>query len=188
MLALSFTNWYHSKVISGKEKFIKNFADFIGVLTFDVPKVFFNAHPFYRAMKRARFQNRRVKQGLYNLQHRGIIKSKENGYSITEKGRKWLSRSKYRYFKINNKIWDRKWRIIMFDIPAKMERQRKAFRYKLKLIGAYMVQKSVFVFPYSCETEIGEWCQELKLSDYVDVITAYNIGSQEQFIKQHFEL
>ena len=51
-----------------------------------------------------------------------------------------------------------------------------------------MIQKSVFVFPYPCEKEIGDWCEELELSDRVDVITADFVGSKELGIKKYFSL
>lgn len=171
-----------------KQKFASLFADFVGTLVFDVPKVFFDSHPIYRAMRRARMHDRKIKRGLYNLSRRGLIRQRGDGYEITGKGRKWAINAKIKYFKLTNKTWDKKWRIIIFDIPSVMERQRKSFRYRLKQIGAYMIQESVFVFPYPCEVEVGEWCQELGLADHVDMITTDHIGSKEILAKKHFEL
>ncbi len=171
-----------------REKFVPVLIDFIRVLAFDVPKVFFDSHPFYRAMKKARIQDNKVRRGLYNLQSRGIIEPDKNGYRFTEKGKRWAINSRRKYFRIRNKKWDGKWRIIMFDIPSVMEKQRKSLRYGLRLIGAYMVQKSVFVFPYPCDQEVGDWCNELGLSEYVEVITANHIGSKQVLAKEHFDL
>jgi DNA-binding transcriptional regulator PaaX len=69
-----------------------------------------------------------------------------------------------------------------------MEKQRQIFRRKLKNIGCYMIQKSVFVFPYSCEEEISYCCTDLGLGGYVDVITTDAIGSKEPAVKKYFDL
>ena len=52
------------------------------------------------------------------------------------------------------KKWDRKWRIILFDIPEKIRKARDVFRYHLNQLGFYEFQKSVFVHPYNCKDEI----------------------------------
>ena len=51
-----------------------------------------------------------------------------------------------------------------------------------------MLQKSVFVFPYACERELGYLCSQLKLSDYVDVIVAKSIGSREKEMRKYFKI
>jgi len=51
--------------------------------------------------------------------------------------------------------WDRKWRIVFFDIPEKHRRARDALREKLKEIGFREFQQSVFIQPYPCTDEIN---------------------------------
>ena len=51
-----------------------------------------------------------------------------------------------------------------------------------------MIQKSVFVIPYPCDEELGDICQDLKITDYVDVIVADSIGLKEREIRKFFEL
>lgn len=171
-----------------KQKFIPLFAEFVFAVATEVPKAFFTASPIYRSMRRAGLQRNNIQRGIYNLQHRGMIKTDKNGYRLTNKGQHWLNWNKYKYFKSIHKVWDKKWRIVLFDIPAPMDKQRHIFRGRLKNIGAYMFQKSVFVFPYPCEEEIGYWCQELKLGDYVDVVVTEHLGSKEVDIKKHFNI
>lgn len=52
------------------------------------------------------------------------------------------------------KRWDGKWRLVMFDIPSHKNTARDALRWKLKELGFYQVQKSVFLSPFPCEREI----------------------------------
>jgi len=50
--------------------------------------------------------------------------------------------------------WDRKWRIVIFDISELKKFYREAFRGKLKELGFYPLQKSVWVHPFECRDEI----------------------------------
>lgn len=171
-----------------KQKFLPLFAEFIFAIVTEVPKAFFTADPIYRAMRRSGLRRNNIQRGIYNLRHRGIIKINQKGYRLTDNGQHWLEGNKYKYFRSVHKTWDKKWRLILFDIPALMNRQRHTFRNRLKNIGAYMLQKSVFVFPYPCEEEIGYWCRYLKLGDYVEVIITEHLGSKELYIKKHFNI
>ena len=51
-----------------------------------------------------------------------------------------------------------------------------------------MLQKSVFVMPYECREELGYICNELKVSNYVDVISADSVGFKEKEIRELFNL
>ena len=42
----------------------------------------------------------------------------------------------------------------MFDIPSNKNKSRDALRWKIKELGFYQLQKSVFVYPFPCEKEI----------------------------------
>lgn len=56
--------------------------------------------------------------------------------------------------------WDRKWRVIIFDIPEKYRGLRDAFRTRLRQLDLYLLQESVYVSPYPCFKEI-EFLREL---------------------------
>ncbi len=53
------------------------------------------------------------------------------------------------------RLWDKKWRIVMFDIPLTHARNRHPFRAKLENMGFVQYQRSVFVHPYESRKEIG---------------------------------
>ena len=69
-------------------------------------------------------------------------------------------------YKINDmhlqapEAWDGKWRVIIFDVPERYKRFRDLFRMRLKQLGLYGIQDSVFVSPYSCFKEV-EFLREL---------------------------
>ncbi|OHA91860.1 MAG: hypothetical protein A2665_01815 [Candidatus Zambryskibacteria bacterium RIFCSPHIGHO2_01_FULL_46_30] len=72
--------------------------------------------------------------------------------TITEEGRRQLNILEARNFNLKQpKRWDRKWRVIIFDIGEKQKRTRDQLRITLNRIGFVKLQKSVWVYPYDCE-------------------------------------
>lgn len=127
-------------------------------------------------------------KGVRNLEHRNVLKKVNGGYCFTRDGKKWFRQHRNNYFFQKNIKWDHQWRIVIFDIPQEMHRQRNNFRNKLKSLGFYMLQKSVFVFPYPCEEELGDICDDLGITECVDIITAHKIGFKESEIINYFNL
>ncbi len=168
-----------------KKNFLRLFMEFLEAVHSNAP---FRSAGVYQSLYQSPLSKRVIYTGLKNLEVRGLLNLKGEHYSFTEKGKTWLSNSHFKYFQHRYGKWDKKWRIILFDIPVEMEKERQIFRKRLKRIGCHMIQKSVFVFPYPCEEEIGDWCEELGLSDRVDIITADSVGSKESEIKKYFSL
>ena len=63
--------------------------------------------------------------------------------------------------------WDKKWRLVIFDIPEKKRAGRNALRDKLRDCGFKEWQHSVFVYPYPCENEIDFIIEVFDLRPYV---------------------
>lgn len=63
--------------------------------------------------------------------------------------------------------WDRKWRMVLFDIPEEKRKIRDALRKKLKNLGFLEFQKSVFIFPYPCSDEINFVINFFDIHNYV---------------------
>lgn len=83
--------------------------------------------------------------------------------------------------------WDKKWRVVMFDIPDTYRRLRDIFRMRLRQLGLYKLQESVYVSPYSCFDEI-EFLRELYgISFTVQYLLVQTIEHDED-IRQHFNL
>jgi len=75
--------------------------------------------------------------------------------SLTSEGRKKAGRFQIDFLEIKKPVkWDGKWRVVIFDIPDKYRVKREAFRGKLRELGFYRLQKSVWVHPYNCRDEI----------------------------------
>lgn len=85
------------------------------------------------------------------------------------------------------KVWDKIWRLVIFDIPEKKKRAREALRRKLIELGFYQLQKSVFVFPFECRNEIDFIVEFFELRWHVKLITATDITNEAE-LKLHFDL
>ncbi|MBI2023201.1 CRISPR-associated endonuclease Cas2 [Candidatus Giovannonibacteria bacterium] len=83
--------------------------------------------------------------------------------------------------------WDKKWRIILFDIPEKHKKARDAIAKLLKNMGCYKFQKSVFVHPFECRDEVDFVIEFFSLRPYVRYIVADTIDN-ELHLKQYFDL
>lgn len=121
-----------------------------------------------------------------------ILKELENGkfaVELTEKGKRKVREIQFNKLAVKKPdSWDKKWRVVIFDIPDKYRRRsRDALRDKLKEIGFYQLQKSVWVFPYPCESEIQFLCEIFDINPFVNIIVAENIYDDVK-LRKYFKL
>ena len=83
--------------------------------------------------------------------------------------------------------WDRKWRIVTFDIPEKLKKVRDAFRYHLKRLGFVELQHSVFALPFKCRNEIEYLIEFYNARRFIRYIEAHHIDN-ELDLKHKFNL
>lgn len=81
--------------------------------------------------------------------------------------------------------WDGIWRIVIFDIPKKKSRAREAFRGKLKELGFFQLQESVWAFPCPCQQEIEFIVELFEVYPYVNFIEAVHIQDDVK-LRKHF--
>ena len=107
---------------------------------------------------------------------------------LTNKGKKQIL--KYDIDKIEIKKparWDKLWRLVVFDIPEDKNLGRKALAAKLKELGFYPMQKSVYIYPYECKDEIDFITEIFELSPYVRFLRVKDIDI-ELDLKERFYL
>ncbi len=83
--------------------------------------------------------------------------------------------------------WDKKWRMVMFDVPEKRRAERNILREKLKEIGFKEIQKSVFVHPHPCLDEINFITEYYRLRNLVRYGEVIKISNEEE-LKLKFRL
>ena len=76
------------------------------------------------------------------------------------------------------KVWDKKWRIVLFDIPEKKRQARDVLREALKRMNFYEYQKSVFIHPYPCQDEIDYIVEYYEIRQYVRIVTATELDNE----------
>lgn len=132
---------------------------------------------------------KRIQRSLEYLKRKHFIAFPGKGrFTITAKGKSRLEKVKLDKIKIPRlKTWDRKWRLLTFDIPEEKTHLRDYFRRRLKEIGFYHFQRSVFIFPYPCVQEIDTICETLGITVSVHVLVADRFEGDYDLIK-HFRL
>lgn len=85
------------------------------------------------------------------------------------------------------KRWDGKWRVVIFDIPNKYKGVRDIFRMRLRQLGLYQFQESVYVSPYPCSQEI-EFLREIYgVAITVKYLLVEKI-EDDSFLRSYFDL
>jgi CRISPR/Cas system-associated endoribonuclease Cas2 len=111
----------------------------------------------YELKRRRNIKN--FQRSFYYLKSQDMIKIEDRGgqiyISLTAKGKKKAGRYNIDELEIKKpKKWDGKWRLLIFDIPNKHKIKREALRGKIKELGLYQLQKSVWVCPYNFHKEM----------------------------------
>jgi len=97
-----------------------------------------------------------VKTAATRLSNEGLVVFKDGRYSLTRTGEDILNDWQVSRYKIRRpRKWDKKWRVIIFDIPEKKKKIREQIREILTNAGFRRLQDSVLVYPYDCEDAIG---------------------------------
>lgn len=138
--------------------------------------------------------NRRaLRKSIIRLYQARLVEAKDNpdGSStilLTEKGETRALTYQIDEMKIPAmQKWDKKWRIVLFDIPERQKKARDALSKSLKRLGFYQFQKSVFVHPFECWNEIDYIIEFFSLRPYVRMIVGEHIDNGEE-LKRHFRL
>lgn len=93
----------------------------------------------------------KAERALRSLVRGGKVIKTQSGYRITKDGELELARRNFEKYQFPTKfVWDKKWRVICFDIPEKRKYVRHVLQQKLVEVGCYRLQDSVFVTPHKC--------------------------------------
>lgn len=91
-------------------------------------------------------------------------------YKLTSLGKEFVKMSSF-----NEKDWDKKWRIIIFDIPEQQRHVRRVLRSKLKEWGFKQWQKSVWVTKKDIMSPPKVLIEELKAQKWIAIIESNNV-------------
>lgn len=167
-------------VLPGVLKVVKEFSDELDSMDSNKKKIY----------------RKKISNSLSDMKRRNfvkVIKNKNGKVSVklTNKGLKRVREYSLEALEIKkpNK-WDKKWRILIFDIPAtsaNFNSAREALRRKIKDLGFFQVQKSVWIYPYECEDELLFVAEMFGIQKYVEIIVAEKILHEKE-LKKKFKL
>ena len=83
--------------------------------------------------------------------------------------------------------WDKRYRMVIFDIPQSRRGTRDRLRSLMRAAGFYRLQQSVWVHPYDCEELITLVKAELRVGGSVLYAIVEEIENDVR-IKDHFGL
>ncbi len=168
------------------------FFDFYRVVLpiFDKANVYripFKSYDRFREKDKIKFSRE-----IYRLKRAGIIKkyTDEKGefIEITSKGKKIAKKYFIDQLEILiPKAWDKKWRLVIFDIPDDKRNARDVLRSKLERIGFIELQESVYVFPFDCQREISLLKKMYFIEPYVQYIIADRIETETNLLKKFYD-
>lgn len=138
----------------------------------------------FKTTKWADYYPSTIERSAFKLWRKGYVEIKEAGNKtevrLTEKGETEVLNYSVENLKINKPDhWDGKWRLVIFDIPDVKKPKREFFQRKIKELGFFPMQESVFVYPYPCEKEIKFLREVLKIPHWVKIIRADRIENDE---------
>lgn len=132
------------------------------------------------------FNKAECKRTLKRLEKNDLIKIEQKGektkISLRKKGREKAVQLSLESLEIKKpKKWDRKWRVVIFDIPNKHEQARKILRSTLRNLGFLMIQKSVYIHPFNCKEEIEYIRSEFQVDQYVKLLIVDDLEDAAAF-------
>jgi len=167
--------------------FLLNFLDLSIVLmeVFSVDKAYRVSLSHYRKWREE--DKKKFDELFRSLKHRGFIKEDNQKQEIELTGKAVGNLRKYCLEIIEvpkQKVWDGKFRIVIFDVPEKRKIGREVLRRKLKELGFEKLQGSVYVHPYPCKKEIDWIRRNYELESYVLYLEVEYLDESEKTIKK----
>lgn len=140
--------------------------------------------------KGAKF-NYQAKSALGRLAAKGLVTFvEEDGkrYArITEKGKCALQMETKKVERMKKKKWDRRWRIVIFDIPERRKNIRDRLRHFMSEYGFVRLQDSVWIYPYDCEDLIALAKANFRIGADVLYMIVEHL-ERDKYLREHFSL
>lgn len=123
-------------------------------------------------------RERLLKAGLLTYNEQRLLR-------LTPKGEAKLRQFELVDFKLNTpKRWDKKWRILIFDVREERRPLREKIRRTLTTIGFSRLQDSVWVYPFDCEDLITLLKADFRVGKDLIYIIAESIENEARLLKK----
>ena len=142
------------------------------------------------AKKGARF-NYQAKTALGRLSAKGLVTFEERDgrrYArITDRGKRVLELETQKADMTRKRKWDRRWRVVIFDIPERRKSVRNRLRRFMGTYGFVRLQDSVWVYPHDCEDLVALAKAEFRIGFDVLYMIVERIEN-DKYLREHFAL
>ncbi len=138
------------------------------------------------------FNRRYLKRTIARLHEQKDLKVKiQKGQSVilvTKQGRERIIKYAINELEIPKpKDWDKKWRLVVYDIDNKKKRLANLLHQHLIALGFLAFQESVFIYPYPCYQEIKFLRNYYYLNKELHYMTVCELEDEEVF-KRYFDI
>lgn len=141
----------------------------------------------YRRYHTPAYARKVVKNLVQKKLVRVFEKNGEMMMCLTEKGERELLLYKLREKSLKKWRWDKKWRLVIFDIAEKKRYARDRVRQDMQSFGFMRLQDSVWAYPYECEQVVTLLKAQYKVGKELVYIVAGEIEGDE-ILKKKFGL
>lgn len=176
------------------KQILLQFVDYSRILVypfFDTTKMYRTAlenYDHFRITDKEKFRKE-----LYRLKQKGFINryyiEKKPYISLTNKGKKIINKYLLEDLEVTYPSkWDKKWHLVVFDIPNQKKKCRDLIRNKLEQIGFIKLQESIYIFPFNCLNEVNFLKNNYFVSPYIQYIIADRVETETNLIKKFLDL
>jgi len=112
---------------------------------------------------------------LVELKRQSLVHITQDGdrlhYTVTPAGAHRLQQLMLDEIKIEIPTkWDKRWRVVSFDVPVTYSKQRMAFTQKLRGYNFVMLQRSIWVHPAPCFDQIEQLASHYNIMRYCTLL------------------
>ena len=140
---------------------------------------------FWKRMDK-RSRERELRRVISYMKSNHLLESNyQHGLQITNKGRARLEKVHFNSLSIQPpRKWDKKWRLVIYDIPENRKDGRKALTAKITKLGFYQLQRSAWLYPFPCRNVVEMVASRYKVDRYLSYIETARIDNQKVIIKK----
>jgi DNA-binding PadR family transcriptional regulator len=126
-------------------------------------------------LKKSKKKDLNYQRVMTELKRQGLVHITQNGdrlhYTVTPAGVHRLQQLMLDEIKIEiPKKWDKRWRVVSFDVPVTHSKQRMAFTQRLRGFNFMMLQKSIWIHPAPCFEQIEQLASHYNIMRYCTLL------------------
>ncbi|MEK7617561.1 MAG: CRISPR-associated endonuclease Cas2 [Patescibacteria group bacterium] len=154
-----------------------------------VPRSFEGKYAWGRRLKS--IHKPQFERAIRHLNDRGLVrvisKDSQRFVEITQAGQLEILLKKAKTKTVIPAVWDKKWRLVVFDIPEDSKDKRRLLRFLLKKQEFFKLQASVYISPFALNREAIAYLSETGLIDFIRIMRVDEMDNDRK-LKNHFRL